>query len=49
MIDDFMNTFDQSTKLRISTAEQPAYIKVGNLRDNDPEHDIKNGKLRISG
>ncbi|KAG8215047.1 hypothetical protein J3R82DRAFT_8456 [Butyriboletus roseoflavus] len=49
MIDDIMNTFDQTTKLHICNAEQPAYIKVGSLRENDLEHDIKAGKLRLLG
>ena len=49
MIDDITNTFDQTTKLHISNAEQPAYIKVGSLRENDAAHDIKAGKLRLSG
>ncbi|KAG9309464.1 hypothetical protein JVU11DRAFT_10433 [Chiua virens] len=49
MIDDITSTFDQTTKLHISNAEQPAYIKVGSLRENDPEHDIRSGRLRLSG
>ncbi|KAF8552720.1 hypothetical protein OG21DRAFT_1498210 [Imleria badia] len=49
MIDDITNTFDQTTKLHISNAEQPAYIKVGSLRENDPEHDIRAGKFKLSG
>ena len=49
MIDDIINTFDQTTKLHVSNAVQPAYIKVGSLRENDPEHDIRAGKLRLSG
>ncbi|KAH0836421.1 hypothetical protein J3R83DRAFT_8024 [Lanmaoa asiatica] len=49
MIDDITNTFDQTTKLHICNAEQPAYIKVGSLRENDGRHDIKAGKLRLSG
>ena len=49
MIDDITNTFDETTKLHICNAEQPAYIKVGGLRENDPDHDIRAGKLRLSG
>ncbi|KAH0836433.1 hypothetical protein J3R83DRAFT_8038 [Lanmaoa asiatica] len=49
MIDDITNTFDQTTKLHVCNAEQPAYIKLGSLRENDPRHDIKAGKLRLSG
>jgi len=49
MIDDITNTFDETTKLHICNAEQPAYIKVGSLRENDPDHDIRAGKLRLSG
>jgi hypothetical protein len=49
MIDDITNTFDETTKLHICNAEQPAYIKVGSLRENDPDHNIKAGKLRLSG
>ncbi|KAI9573815.1 hypothetical protein HD554DRAFT_2012318 [Boletus coccyginus] len=49
MIDDITSTFDQTTKLHICNAEQPAYIKVGSLRENDPDHDIRAGKLRLSG
>ncbi|KAF8141960.1 hypothetical protein EV363DRAFT_1468651 [Boletus edulis] len=49
MIDDITTTFDQTTKLHICDAKQPAYIKVGSLRENDPDHDIRAGKLRLSG
>ncbi|KAF8552722.1 hypothetical protein OG21DRAFT_1485974 [Imleria badia] len=49
MIDDITNTFDETTKLYISNGEQPAYIKVGSLRENDPEHDIRAGRLKLSG
>ncbi|KAG8215044.1 hypothetical protein J3R82DRAFT_8453 [Butyriboletus roseoflavus] len=49
MIDDITHTFDQTTKLHISNAEQPAYVKVGSVRENDPAHDIKAGKLRLLG
>lgn len=49
MIDDITNTFDQTTKLHICNAEQPAYIKVGSLRENALDHGIKAGRLRLSG
>ncbi|KAF8552717.1 hypothetical protein OG21DRAFT_1523589 [Imleria badia] len=49
MIDDITNTFDQTTKLHISNAEQLAYIKVGSPRENDPERDIRAGRLKLSG
>ena len=49
MIEDITNTFDQTTKLHISNAEQPAYIKVGSLRENDTKYNIRAGKLRLSG
>ncbi|KAG8215030.1 hypothetical protein J3R82DRAFT_8438 [Butyriboletus roseoflavus] len=47
MIDNITNTFDQTTKLHISNAEQPAYVKVGTVRDNNRAHSIKAGKLRL--
>ncbi|KAF8552723.1 hypothetical protein OG21DRAFT_1511130 [Imleria badia] len=49
MIDDIINTFDQTTKLHISSADQPAYIKVGSPRENDAKHDIRAGKLKLFG
>ncbi|KAG9309474.1 hypothetical protein JVU11DRAFT_10444 [Chiua virens] len=49
LIDDIAFTFDQTTKLHISNGEQPAYIKVGSRRENDPDHGIRGGNLRLSG
>ena len=49
IIDDITNTFDQTTKLHIRNAEQSVHVKIGSLRENDRDHDIQAGKLKLSG
>jgi hypothetical protein len=41
--------FDGTTKLRFRNPEDPSYIKFGTVRDKDPQRDIRNGQLKLSG
>ena len=41
--------FDKTTKLRFRNAEEPAYIKLGTIRDRDPALDIRSGQLKLAG
>ncbi|EIW80580.1 hypothetical protein CONPUDRAFT_105634 [Coniophora puteana RWD-64-598 SS2] len=41
--------FDETTKLRFSTAEDPCYIKFGTMRDKDPSYGIRAGQLKLQG
>ncbi|KAK0209577.1 hypothetical protein IW262DRAFT_514195 [Armillaria fumosa] len=41
--------FDKTAKLRFRNAEEPAYIQLGTIRDNDPALDIRGGRLTLLG
>ncbi|KAF9480732.1 hypothetical protein BDN70DRAFT_832251 [Pholiota conissans] len=41
--------FDKTTKLRFRSTEVPQYIKFGSTRDNDADHNIRFGQLKIPG
>lgn len=41
--------FDSTAKLRFRNMEDPSYIKFGTVRDKDPQRDIRNGQLKLSG
>ncbi|KAI6108537.1 hypothetical protein EV401DRAFT_2116788 [Pisolithus croceorrhizus] len=43
------DTFDRTTKLQFRNADEPQYIKFGNIRDKDPEYNIRSGQLKLSG
>ncbi|KAG1843333.1 hypothetical protein DFJ58DRAFT_907387 [Suillus subalutaceus] len=49
VIQHIIDIFDSTTKLRFCNPEDPAYIKFGTIRDRDPQHDIRNGQLKLSG
>jgi hypothetical protein len=45
----FAQKFDEGTKRVFSNDEGLQYIKFGSLRDNDPQHGIKAGKMMLTG
>ncbi|TFK64304.1 hypothetical protein BDN72DRAFT_861491 [Pluteus cervinus] len=48
-VPDIVKCFDRTTKLRFSRPEDPAFIKFGTSRDNDPAHNIRSGQLKLKG
>ncbi|KAF9480733.1 hypothetical protein BDN70DRAFT_931447 [Pholiota conissans] len=48
-IDNIIERFDKTTKLRFRNADTPQYIKFGSTRDNDAGHNIRFGQLKILG
>ncbi|TFK71045.1 hypothetical protein BDN72DRAFT_877353 [Pluteus cervinus] len=48
-VPDIVRNFDKSTKLRFRRAEEPAFVKFGSSRDNDPAHNIRSGQLKLKG
>ncbi|TFK63665.1 hypothetical protein BDN72DRAFT_902219 [Pluteus cervinus] len=48
-VPDIIRCFDKTTMLRFRQKEEPAFIKFGSSRDNDPAHNIKCGQLKIQG
>ncbi|KAG2153166.1 hypothetical protein DEU56DRAFT_868614 [Suillus clintonianus] len=49
IVQQMTDVFDSTTKLRFRNPEDPSYIKFGNVRDKDPQRDIRNGQLKLSG
>ena len=43
------DNFDSSAKLRFKGPSSASFVKFGTPRDKEPEYDIKNGQLRLSG
>ncbi|KAF9478436.1 hypothetical protein BDN70DRAFT_933388 [Pholiota conissans] len=41
--------FDKTTKLRFRNADTPQYVKFGSTRDNDANHNIRFGQLKLLG
>ncbi|KAF4620568.1 hypothetical protein D9613_001108 [Agrocybe pediades] len=48
-LDHIVRCFDQSTKLRFKSNQDPQYIKFGSARDTDKEHNIQIGQLKLEG
>ena len=48
-MNDIIHKFDQTTKLTIRSADEPVYITIGNIRENNPKFNIKRGALKLSG
>ncbi|TFK63668.1 hypothetical protein BDN72DRAFT_803057 [Pluteus cervinus] len=48
-VPDIVRCFDKSTKLHFRQIEDPAFIKFGTFRDNDPAHNIRSGQLKLQG
>ncbi|KAG1864473.1 hypothetical protein C8R48DRAFT_601941 [Suillus tomentosus] len=49
IVQQMTDIFDRTTKVRFRNPEDPSYIKFGTLYDKDPQHDIRNGQLKLSG
>ncbi|KAG2129869.1 uncharacterized protein EDB93DRAFT_1095170 [Suillus bovinus] len=49
LVQQMTDIFDSTAKLRFRNPEDPSYIKFGTVRDKDPQHDIRNGQLKLSG
>ncbi|KAG2073742.1 hypothetical protein BDR04DRAFT_1127075 [Suillus decipiens] len=49
IVQQMTDIFDSTTKLRFRNPEDPSYIKFGTVRDKDPQRDIRNGQLKLSG
>ncbi|KAG1804031.1 uncharacterized protein BJ212DRAFT_1571075 [Suillus subaureus] len=49
VVQQMTDIFDNTTKLRFRNPEDSSYIKFGAVRDKDPQHDIRNGQLKLSG
>lgn len=41
--------FDKTTKTIFRSPEDTAYIRFGSMRDKDPQYNIRNGQLTLSG
>ena len=48
-IEAFSQKFDEGLKRIFSDDSGAQFVKFGSLRDNDPEHGIKAGKLMLTG
>ncbi|TFK63664.1 hypothetical protein BDN72DRAFT_847372 [Pluteus cervinus] len=48
-VPDITRCFDKSTKLHFRQQEDPAFVKFGTFRDNDPAHNIKSGHIKLQG
>ncbi|TFK63670.1 hypothetical protein BDN72DRAFT_902224 [Pluteus cervinus] len=48
-VPDIVKCFDKTTKLRFRRTEEPAFIKFGTSRDNDADHNIRSGQLKLKG
>jgi hypothetical protein len=48
-INDIVECFDTRMKRYFRNSGEDCFIKIGTLRDNDPQFGISNGQLRVSG
>jgi hypothetical protein len=48
-LDNIIECFDKTTKLRFRNPDEPQYIKFGGTRDNDPNFNIRFGQLKLLG
>ena len=48
-LDNIVECFDKSTKLRFQNSDEPQFIKFGGVRDNDPNCNIRFGQLKLLG
>jgi hypothetical protein len=48
-LDNIVECFDKSTKLRFLNSDEPQFIKFGGARDNDPNCNIRFGQLKLLG
>ena len=48
-VDHIVDCFDKTTKPRFRSSEGPQYIRFGSASDNDLEHNIRLGQLKLEG
>ncbi|KIM46840.1 hypothetical protein M413DRAFT_264068 [Hebeloma cylindrosporum] len=48
-IDYIVECFEKTTKPRFRASDTTQYIKFGSARDNDPDHNIRLGQLKLEG
>ena len=48
-LDNIVEWFDKTTKLRFRNSDEPQYIKFGGARDNDPSCNIRFGQIKLMG
>lgn len=48
-LDHIIRRFDTTTKIRFRNPDDIQYIKFGSTRDNDRDHDIRFGQLKVAG
>jgi hypothetical protein len=48
-LDNIVDHFDKTTKLRFRNSDEPQFIKFGGTRDNDPSVNIRFGQLKLPG
>lgn len=48
-VDEMARQFDKTTKTIFRSPEDTAYIRFGSMRDKDPQYNIRNGQLTLSG
>jgi hypothetical protein len=48
-VDNIVQCFDKTTKLRFRTSDEPQFIKFGGARDNDENCNIRFGQLKLQG
>jgi hypothetical protein len=48
-LDNIVECFDKTTKLRFRNSDEPQYIKFGGARDNDRNCNIRFGQLKLLG
>ncbi|TFK63667.1 hypothetical protein BDN72DRAFT_902221 [Pluteus cervinus] len=49
VVPDIVKCFDKTTKLHFRQIKDPAFIKFGTSRDNEPAHNIRSGQLKLQG
>ena len=48
-LDNIVECFDKSTKIRFRNSDEYQYIKFGRAKDNDPDYNIRFGQLKLLG
>jgi hypothetical protein len=48
-LDNIVECFDKTTKLRFRNSDEPQFIKFGRTRDNDENCNIRFGQLKLLG
>jgi hypothetical protein len=48
-LDNIVEWFDKTTKLRFRNSDEPQYVKFGGARDNDRNCNIRFGQLKLLG